>query len=321
MAPTPLGHQGCGGWRHCLETQSGTKAPLLWFETWNATIQPKMDRLLETSRMQQEGWSKENGLLLVFSGDSTIIQQFQVLSEFVTLRSDFHPVTGADAERLQKYELTFGGPRSTPGTVTLVFYRVFETCVLAKENPHVQRAYAMYFGCGMHLLHLIPVQSPSLLQQALQRRGWAGYETLLTQRIEGWRQANPDIRLIFMSTHAIDESKYFGDWLHALEGYKARNPVFLDSCKAKFDQALPADSPLRANLEQACVDTVFGERGVELLNARALTVMGKKGVALVPAHSVVAGQQWATPAADGRHYPYLVPLELFWLFNTLESLP
>ncbi|CAN0251124.1 unnamed protein product, partial [Hapterophycus canaliculatus] len=135
----------------------------------------------------------------------------------------------------QKYELTFGGPRSTPGSVTFVFYRVFEGCVLAKENAHVPSAYAMYFGCGMHLLHLFPVQGPSLLQQALRRREgrWAGYDTLLTQRIQGWRQVNPEIKLVFMSTHAIDESKYFGDWQHALEGYKARNPVYLDACKAK----------------------------------------------------------------------------------------
>lgn len=42
-----------------------------------------------------------SGLLLVFSGDSTIIQQFQVLGELLQLRNDFHPVTGPNAERLQ----------------------------------------------------------------------------------------------------------------------------------------------------------------------------------------------------------------------------
>lgn len=52
------------------------------------------------------------------------------------------------------------------------------------------------------------------------------------------RKVNPDIRLVFMSTHAIDESKYFGDWQHALEGYKARNPVYLDSCKPKVPAIL-----------------------------------------------------------------------------------
>lgn len=42
------------------------------------------------------------GLLIVFAGDSTIIQQFQVLGEFLRGRKDFHPVTGGpDAERLQ----------------------------------------------------------------------------------------------------------------------------------------------------------------------------------------------------------------------------
>lgn len=42
------------------------------------------------------------GLLLVFSGDSTIIQQFQVLGELLRLRNDFYPVTGKpNAEKLQ----------------------------------------------------------------------------------------------------------------------------------------------------------------------------------------------------------------------------
>lgn len=76
----------------------------------------------------------------------------------------------AAAAHSQKYELTFGAPRETPGSVTFVFYRVFEACVLAKENPHVMRAYAMYFGCGMHLLHLFPAQAPAMLKLALTRR-------------------------------------------------------------------------------------------------------------------------------------------------------
>lgn len=43
-----------------------------------------------------------SGLLIIFAGDSTIIQQFQLLGEFLKRRSDFHPVTGdPDAERLQ----------------------------------------------------------------------------------------------------------------------------------------------------------------------------------------------------------------------------
>lgn len=33
----------------------------MWFEAWNATVQPKLDRLLATSRDQEEGWSKDNG--------------------------------------------------------------------------------------------------------------------------------------------------------------------------------------------------------------------------------------------------------------------
>lgn len=59
-----------------------------------------------------------SGLLLVFSGDSTIIQQFQVLGEILQLRDDFHPVTGSpDAERLQV----------RPSNINRVWPRVFYT--------------------------------------------------------------------------------------------------------------------------------------------------------------------------------------------------
>lgn len=85
-----------------METHRDSEVPLGWFEAWNATIQPKLDQLLVTSKGQQQGeWSEANGLLLVMSGDSTVIQQFQLLSELVRLRDDFHEVTGPDAERQQ----------------------------------------------------------------------------------------------------------------------------------------------------------------------------------------------------------------------------
>lgn len=53
--------QGCGGWSNCLGTHSDIQGPLVWFDAWNATVQPKLDRLLATSREQEEGWSKDNG--------------------------------------------------------------------------------------------------------------------------------------------------------------------------------------------------------------------------------------------------------------------
>eukprot|EP00903_Cladosiphon_okamuranus_P006918 g6733.t1 len=312
--------EGCGGWEQCLSTHSSIGSePLVWFGAWTQTLQPKLDRLLVTSRQQQEGWSKDNGLLIIFSGDSTIIQQFQVLGELLRRRNDFHPVTGPDAEKQQKYELTFGAPRGTPGSVTFLFYRVFEACLLEKKNAHVRTAYAMYFGCGMHLLHLYPVQFPTMMEQAL--RSWERYEFLLSDNIQAWRKLNPGIKLVYMSTHTIDESKYFGKWGDTLQGYKARDPTYLESCKLKFESTLPKESRLRENLEEACIDTVFGARGVQLLNERGLSVMKETGVPVVPAHMLVEGQQWATPEGDGRHYPYLIPMELFWLLNTLEDLP
>lgn len=76
-------------------------APRVWFESWNSTIQPKLDRLLEVSSEREPKSGHPDGLLVLMSGDSTMIQQFQVLSEFIFLRHDFYPVVGKDAERLQ----------------------------------------------------------------------------------------------------------------------------------------------------------------------------------------------------------------------------
>lgn len=76
-----------------------------------------------------------------------------------------------------------------------------------------------------------------------------------------------------------------------------RPPPFSRPAVRQFDENLSANSPLRDNLEQACVDTVFGARGVELLNERSLAVMEETGVPVVPAHSLVEGQLWATPVS------------------------
>ena len=41
-----------------------------------------------------------------------------------------------------------------------------------------------------------------------------------------------------MTTHAIEESKYFGAWQDALKGYKERDPAYLDVCKKKVSVAV-----------------------------------------------------------------------------------
>lgn len=65
----------------------------------------------------------------------------------------------------------------------------------------------------------------------------------------------------------------------------------------QFEHTLPTESRLRGKLEEVCVDTVFGARGVQLLNERGLAVMKETGVPVVPAHMLVEGQQWATPVS------------------------
>lgn len=71
-------------------------------------MQPKLDKLVATSwekhrqqEKEEEGGSQPSGLLVVIAGDSTMIQQFQLLSDFARRRRDFYPVEGPNAERLQ----------------------------------------------------------------------------------------------------------------------------------------------------------------------------------------------------------------------------
>lgn len=74
------------------------------------------------------------------------------------------------AAHSQTYEMTFGAPRHAPGSVTFLLVPIYEKCLLAKGNPYVAQAYAMYFGCGMHLLHLFPVQESADVPRAMLRR-------------------------------------------------------------------------------------------------------------------------------------------------------
>lgn len=68
---------------------------------------------------------------------------------------------------------------------------------------------------------------------------------------------------------------------------------------------------MRDDLEQVCIDTVFGAHGVQLLNEQGLAVMKEMGVPVVPAHMLVEGQQWATPVSARRVV----------VFFTLKAIP
>lgn len=54
---------------------------------------------------------------------------------------------------------------------------------------------------------------------------------------------------------------------------------------------------------------------MRLLNDRGIKAMKSLDVAILPAHTLVEGETFATPEADGRHYPILVPLEVFWFLT------
>lgn len=58
-----------------------------------------------------------------------------------------------------------------------------------------------------------------------------------------------------------------------------------------------------------------------MLNDRGVKAMKKIGVPVLPAHTLVEGEAFATPAGDGRHYPILVPLEVFWLLTMIVGDP
>lgn len=135
-----------------MEGMEDNNGPLLWFEGWNSTVQPKLEHLLATSlsRQQQdqsEGnnqrrWSKDHGLEIVMAGDSTIIQQFQVLSEFVYLRSDFYRVTGDNAEIRQVRERW-----SSINTVLFFLVYVFNLLFISLSSLFCLHAKMIHIAC------------------------------------------------------------------------------------------------------------------------------------------------------------------------------
>lgn len=74
-------------------------------------------------------------------------------------------------------------------------------------------------------------------------------------------------------------------------------------------------------MQELCVDTVFGARSVQLLNERGIKAMKALDVSILPAHTLVEGETFATPEGDGRHYPILVPLEVHWFLTMIVSDP
>ncbi|CAM9653288.1 unnamed protein product [Discosporangium mesarthrocarpum] len=250
------------------------------------------------------------------AGDSTIIHQFQVLQEFIMLRSDFVPVVGDKAEIRQKYEVSYGGTPSEAGSVTFHFVRVLEGCMMAPHNPLVPNAYAIYFGCGMHLLHLTPCMGPHNFGAAMYN--WLHYEEVMEAVIKQYRVRNKQLKLLFMTNHHIDVSKYFGAWSAAVEGYSREDEHYMNMCKKKLNDSLLPQDAEGANLGHICLETLFTDVGVRGLNQRALPLMQGLGVDMVPGHTLTEGESWATSVGDGRHYPLLVPVELEWFLVTLE---
>ncbi|CAM9449655.1 unnamed protein product [Choristocarpus tenellus] len=310
---------------------NGTSQITSWFDGWNITLNKHLDDLVLLAEQRQmradalmlEMETSENpslhgsvggsagdaALTLMFVGDSTIKMQAQALGLFAMERvaQDGTPQCSFDPRSV----IIHCGSQATgvvggDNLMHISFKRVWGTCVDVNAEADF-----VYFGCGLHLLQLIParpLESPAALDR------WLHYEDYLENATNAYRALNSKrvgyLGEAFMTTHALHEGSMTGTYPRGVSLYRKRDPTCINTCIRVIKGVRLYSKPKDGGLSPAdiCTQGVFNNDGVISLNKRASEVMDRLMVPMVPSYKIVEGQGWAT--FDAVHYEWLVPLEL-----------
>mmetsp|Transcript_31733 Transcript_31733/g.109096 ORF Transcript_31733/g.109096 Transcript_31733/m.109096 type:complete len:368 (+) Transcript_31733:48-1151(+) len=194
-----------------------------------------------------------------------------------------------------------------------------------------------YCNVGLHLLHLEPALTWSLQKFHMM----AHFPDYLAHHIADIRRGlrrkdGSPARIIWMTTHSICNSRYFGDYAAITENSTSSDARLADfavePCLA-WMETHEADYEARYGQPMArgrrrrrvfCRNTMLTHAGtLHLFHAttKVLAYAEHRNVSVVDAFALTDGQCWATPDGDGRHYPQLVLDELRALFLTILEAP
>eukprot|EP00904_Undaria_pinnatifida_P006291 jgi/Undpi1/2792/HiC_scaffold_14.g06169.m1 len=309
---------------------SGGKAPS-WFERWNAMVQPRIDELAAMAESEgRESGAGGDPFTVTMVGDSTMMQQHGVMCAFLGERPGrrFDPkknqekccvdtlpreISGDGGGNHAKPTLTNNGGKRTGeeavGGRGLCFRYVFQRFAEHPGEEQLGAADAVYFGSGLHFLHMCRrghgLDPPRV-------KGWLNYERNLEQAVEAYRSGGGEkFRLVFMTSHTVEESKYEGEFLDLVVAYRNNDTDIIGECERQ--------GPVGYERHTYCRQALMDRGGSEVLNRRSRPVMANLGVPLVEGDLIVKDQRWATGKQDGRHYHMLVPTEVWEFLGVLVS--
>eukprot|EP00752_Nemacystus_decipiens_P015670 g13984.t1 len=246
-----------------------------WFARWNTMVQPRIDQLVALAESERDGKGvgdvdADGGgepFRLTLVGDSTMMQQHGVLCAFLGERPGRRFDPAVHQEECCVDTLPRGHPQPArkgannpslavgsgnaageevggSGGRGLCVRHYFQRFAEAPDWESLGSPDAVYFGVGLHLLHMTRRGHPL---EAEKVQGWLNYERDLERAVQTYRAEGGD-------------------------GFRRSRPV-----------------------------------------------MTRLGVPVVEGDLIVRDQEWATPQQDGRHYPMLVPVEVWELLGVLVS--
>ncbi|CAN0180010.1 unnamed protein product [Pylaiella littoralis] len=316
----------------------GKRRDTTWWIGWNSMIQPRIDELAALVESDREK-SHSGPFRVTMVGDSTMMQQHGAVCSFLGERPgrrfdpskhqeecciDTPPQRSQSSKKAAldiHTETNLGNSEmgtEEEGGRGLCFRHHDKHFLDDPEWESLGSPDAVYFGCGLHLMHM---SRPGLGLYRESVKGWLTYERDLENVVKTYREEGGNgFRLIFMTTHLIQESVYEGEFLRVVQGYRDNDTEVISSCQNQVFQLAEGTTGQEGyGVDAYCRQGLMARNGSEIINKRARPVMARLGVPLVEADLIVKDQAWATVRQDGRHYAMLLPVEIWELLDVLVS--
>ncbi|CAM9909490.1 unnamed protein product [Ectocarpus sp. 4 AP-2014] len=226
-----------------LESLSG------WFTTWRILLQVQVDGLLaaveeysaalrtanssaKTPMDNQDG----RGFRIVVVGDSTMRMQAEMMSYLLSSRRMNDGREQCETRVVEgdvAYARCKGNPPSSndEGDIfSMEYVKNWNSCVVDEIDADF-----VYFGCGLHLLQLIPART----QEWRNLDTWVHYERLLEEAVLFYRSggvrmdepAREPIGIAFFTTHSIFDSALGGRYASLAREYRDKDPDLMAECR------------------------------------------------------------------------------------------
>jgi hypothetical protein len=275
---------------------------------------------------QHKGGGPDGQLVLGLLGDSTMLMQSLDLCYLVT-KAGGKPW----AEDGQQHH------GSTPACCLEHICFHHEYYCYARQRPDIMEKFIVsddliYFGCGLHLLHLIGAREWDNIATTGNLAVWLGYEDFLLNIVR--RSEQTSTRLIFMTTHAMIDKLFTGEYATEIELYQRGDKETMSACvetaRPAVEAALAGDIKLSEMLLRTtggladseslarsyCLNGHFSDRASQFLTLRAkIALAGSSVSSVVHGYGLVSGEVWATQRGDSRHFARLVMIELAGLLS------